>query len=64
MSDIRETSGCLYAIVNERGEVYSTNGGSSTRPRLMVYDTLNAANRALRYAPKLAVVRMIYKAVV
>lgn len=58
----RETSGWLYACVNEYGAVYWTRGGSSTPAKLMVYDSFAAANRALRWAPEFAVVRRVYTA--
>jgi hypothetical protein len=37
----------LWAVLNEDGSVKWSRGGSSTKPRLMVYPSENAARRAL-----------------
>ena len=38
----------LWAVLDERGRVKWSRGGSSTQPRLMVYPARETAERALR----------------
>ena len=44
---IRKPAKALYAVVNELGEICYTRGGSSTSPKLLVYENESSAKRAL-----------------
>jgi len=45
------TASEVWAIINEDNKVMFTGGGSSTAPKLMVYDTEAKAKRGLKYVP-------------
>lgn len=64
MINKRKLSKELWAVTNNKGEVYWTSGGSSTSPKIMVYATEKKAKAALRYAPEGAEVREIYEATI
>lgn len=52
----------LWALCDPEGSVYWTSGGSSTSPKLMIYDTQASAEKARRWAPPDAEVWCIYNA--
>lgn len=39
----------LWAVISNEGLVLWTGGGSSTNPKLLVYETEKKANAALKY---------------
>jgi len=47
MYQVRKTASELWAIVDKCGKVCFSRGGSSSTPKLMVYETEGKAKRAL-----------------
>ena len=63
-----KTSTELWAVMNSVGEILWTRGGSSTAPRLMVYETKGKAEGALKnqwteqvHGGRTTEIRMIYR---
>ncbi|MFW6219847.1 MAG: hypothetical protein ACOCZ5_01405 [bacterium] len=44
----KETIKELWAIVDEKGQIYMSRGGSSSKSRIMVYSSEGIANTALK----------------
>ena len=52
----------LWAIVDDEGNVLYTRGGSSTKPKLMVYPSEAKAKKGLDWAPcECTNIKQIYK---